>query len=109
MVSTSQATGAQHRYKVSSFFCCSVEVPQGWLDVHLKLSVLTSGCLAMTVVGFDAVVDLVPPVLGQDVEAGHPGNDGQVSRGGLGDGGVTPVQQEFTVVDDPGPSRSGRK
>lgn len=53
---------------------------------------LTGGCLAMTVVGFYVVVGLVPSVLGQDVEAGHPGNDGQVSRGGLGDGGVTPVQ-----------------
>lgn len=61
----------------------------------------------MTVVGFYVVVGLVPSVLGQDVEAGHPGDDGQVGRGGLGDGGVTPVQQEFTVVDDPGPYDGG--
>lgn len=60
------------------------------LDVHFKLGVITSCGLALMVV--DVVLGFVLVVLGQDVLAGHSGDDRQVGRRGLGDGGVAPVQ-----------------
>lgn len=40
----------------------------------------------------DVVVGFVLLVLSQDILARHSGDDRQVSRGSLGDGGTTPVQ-----------------
>lgn len=75
------------------------------LDVHFKLGVVTSGRFALMVV--DVVVGFVLVVLSQDVLAGHSGDHRQVGGRGLGDGGVTPVQEELPVVDDPSASGSG--
>lgn len=57
----------------------------------------------------DVVVGFVFLVLPQDMLAGYSWDDRQVSWGSLGYGGVTPVQQELSVIDDPGSSGSGRK
>jgi len=54
-------------------------------------------------------VGFVLPVLTQNRLAGDPGDGGQVGWGGLGDGGVTSVQQELPVIDDPGPFDGGNK
>lgn len=54
----------------------------------------------------DVVVGLVLPVLGQDVLAGDPRDDREVGWRGLGDGRVTSVQQELTVINDPGAAGS---
>lgn len=60
------------------------------LDVHLKLRVIT-GC-GFAIMVFDVVVGFILLVLTQDVLAGHPGDDRQVSWGSLGYGRITPVQ-----------------
>lgn len=57
----------------------------------------------------DVVVNFILLVLTQDMLAGHSRDDRQVSWGSLSYGGITPVQQELTVIDDPGSSGSGRK
>lgn len=75
------------------------------LDVHFKLGVITSCWLALMVL--DVVVGFVLMVLSQDVLASHSGDDRQVGWRGLGDGGVTPVQQKLPVIDDPSASGSG--
>lgn len=76
------------------------------LDVHFELGIITSCGLSIMV---DVVVGFVLLVLPQDILARHSGDDRQVSWGGLGDGGITPVQEELTVVDDPSPSGGGRE
>lgn len=73
------------------------------LDVHLELRVFTIGWLAIMVV--DMVVGFILSVLSEDILAGHPGDDRQVGRGSLGYGGVTPIQQELTIVDNSSSSR----
>lgn len=57
----------------------------------------------------DVVVGFILLVLTQDMLAGHSRDDRQVSWGSLGDGRITPVQQELTVIDDPGSAGSGRE
>lgn len=76
-------------------------------DVHFKLSVFASCGLSIMVV--NVVVGLILLLLIQDILAGHSRDDRQVSWGSLGNGRVAPVQQELTVIDDPGSSRSGRE
>ena len=51
---------------------------------------------------FFNVVSHILLILIQDFLAGHPWDDGQVRWGGLGYGGVASVQQELTIIDDPG-------
>lgn len=51
----------------------------------------------------DVLVGFVLLVLSQDILARHSRDDGQVSRGSLGNGGITPVKQELAIIDDSGP------
>lgn len=60
-----------------------------------------TGC-GFAIMVVDVVVGFILLVLTQDVLAGHPGDDRQVSWGSLGYGRITPVQEELAVIDDPG-------
>lgn len=53
------------------------------------------------------VVRFIPLDFIQDVLARHSWDNRQVRWWGLGDGGVTPVQQELTIIDYSGSSRGG--
>lgn len=57
----------------------------------------------LAIVVLDVVIGFVLLVLSQDVLAGHSGDDRQVSWWRLGQGGIALVQQEFAVINDPGP------
>lgn len=50
----------------------------------------------------DVVVGFVLLVLTQDMLAGHSRDDRQMCRRSLSDGRISPVQQKFAVVNDPG-------
>lgn len=49
----------------------------------------------------DVVVGFILLVLTQYILAGHSRDDRQVGRGSLGNGRITPVQQELPVIDNP--------
>lgn len=50
----------------------------------------------------DVFIGFILLVLIQDVLTGHTTNNRQVSWRSLGNGRITHVQQELTVIDDPG-------